>query len=178
MGTGPREGYTLIEMAVVVVIISILFSGVAVRFDTLTEGSRLRASSREVGDTVTLAFSQALVTREKHTLVFETESGAYWIATEDDPDGTLGEAVAKRRHLYRGVRFKDVQVGQTVYEEEGEVKIDVSPLGISSSFVVHLQNDQEKEMTLRVNPLTGTVTYYDEYVDYEDAFETAVDTWD
>ena len=106
MGARPARGYTLIEMAVVVVIISILFSVVAVRFDTLTDDSRLRASAREVGDTVALAFSQALVTRKKHTLVFDTESGVY---CEDGEPGSEQCAAEPRRGTRPGLRVAPSQ---------------------------------------------------------------------
>jgi Tfp pilus assembly protein FimT len=159
-------------MAVVLVILGLLFGVSALRFDHLTQNSRLRASAREVGSTVGLAYSEALVRRERQSLVFDTENGAYWIETGDE--GAESE-YGRKRTLYRGVRFRNVQTGAEVFEEEGEVRIEISPLGVSTSCFIHLTNEEEKEMTVRVHPLTGTVTYLDGYVAYEDTEEGAVD---
>ncbi len=64
--------------------------------------------------------------RERQSLVFDTENGAYWIETGDE--GAENE-YGRRRTLYRGVRFRNVQTGAEVFEEEGEIRIEISPLG-------------------------------------------------
>jgi prepilin-type N-terminal cleavage/methylation domain-containing protein len=162
-------GFTLIEMALVLIIIGILFGVSAMRFDTLTDDSRLRASAREIGSTVAVGFSEALVKKQRHTLVFDTENMAYWVATEDEPEGSTAPGVPGRRYLYRGVTFKDIQVGDDLFEEAGILKVDISPLGISSACLVHLKNEDETELTVRIHPLTGSVSYYDGYMEYEAA---------
>ncbi len=163
---GVSAGFTLIEVTLVVLIIGLLFGIAALKFDALTDGSRLGASAREIGSTVGVAYSQAVLAKQTQTLVFDTENQAYWIASETDPEGESGAGFLKKRGLYKGVTFKDVQVGAEVFEEKGLLRIDISPLGVSSSCMVHLVNESGSEMTVRVHPLTGTVSYYDEYVEY------------
>lgn len=165
MKPAPR-GFTLIEMVLVVMLIGVFFGVASLRFDHLTHSSRLRASAREVGSTVGLAYSEALVQRRTHVLVFDTARNAYWVEAgtgEDAPES----AFARRRTLYRGVRFRDVMVGDAIWDEGGEVRVDISPLGVSTRCLVHLANEEDKEMTVRIHPLTGTVSYEEGYVDDE-----------
>jgi prepilin-type N-terminal cleavage/methylation domain-containing protein len=166
-----KRGYTMIEMTLVVLLLGIIFSVATVRFDSLTNNSRLRASAREIGSTVAVAYSEAMVRKTKQIMVFDTERGSFWIATDDDPEGLAGAGFLSKRYLYRGVTFRDIQVGEELFEEAGELKIDISPLGISTSCFIHLINEQETEMTVQVHPLTGTVTYHEGYVEFEDENE-------
>jgi type II secretion system protein H len=162
-GSG-RRGFTLVELAVVVAIIGLILASVAIRFDSLTTSARLRSSAREIASTIGLAHSQATSTGRAQTVVFDTDNNQYWI--EDSSEGQ-GDWLPRTRSLYRDITFEDIQVGEEVYSERGTLSIEISPLGITSACMVHLEAEGGGQMTLEVCPLTGTVRFYDGYKEYE-----------
>ena len=159
-------GFTLVELVVVVVIIGLILASVAIRFDSLTVSARLRASAREIASTIGLAHSQACSTGRAQTIVFDTDNQQYWIESDsgEEPDN---EWLPKKRTLYRDITFEDIQVGEEMYSERGTLSIEVSPLGVTSACMVHLEAEGGAQMTLEVCPLTGMVRFYDGYEEYE-----------
>ncbi len=158
-------GFTLIELVVVVAIVGMLLASVAIRFDSLTVSARLRASAREIASTIGLAHSRASSTGRAQTLIFDTDNQQYWI---ESPTGEGEQSQSPRiRGLYRNISFKDIQVGDELYGEQGTLSIEISPLGVTSACMIHLEADGGGEMTLEVCPLTGSVRFYEGYREYE-----------
>jgi type II secretion system protein H len=155
-------GFTLIELVVVVAIVGMVLASVAIRFDSLTVSARLRASAREIASTIGLAHSRASATGRAQTIVFDTGNQQYWIESSAE-EGQPSTA----RSLYRSISFRDIQVGEELYGERGTLSIEISPLGITSACMIHLEAEGGGEMTLEVCPLTGSVRFYEGYREYE-----------
>jgi len=161
-GTRRPSGFTLIELVVVVAIVGMLLASVAIRFDSLTVSARLRASAREIASTIGLAHSRASATGRAQTIVFDTDSQQYWIESSAQE-----ERASAARGLYRSISFRDIQIGDELYGERGTLSIEISPLGITSACMIHLEAEGGGEMTLEVCPLTGSVRFFEGYVEYE-----------
>ncbi len=159
------RGFTLVELVVVVAIIGLILACVAIRFDSLTLSARLRSSAREIASTVGLAHSQACCRGRAQKMVFDTEAGQFWVESVSEEQG--GEWLPQKRALYRDITFKDIQVGEEVYGERGTLSIEISPLGITSACMVHLEAQGGGEITLEICPLTGMVRFFDGYREYE-----------
>ncbi len=162
-------GFTLVEMVVVVAIIGLILASVAIRFDSLTVSARLRASAREIASTIGLAHSQACSTGRAQTMVFDTDNQQYWIESSAGEEQD-GQWLPRKRTLYRDITFEDIQVGEEMYgggERRGTLSIEISPLGITSACMVHLEAEGGTQITLEVCPLTGMVRFYDGYKEYE-----------
>jgi type II secretion system protein H len=164
-GGNSVRAFTLIELVVVVAIIGLILASVAIRFDTVTVSARLRASAREIASTIGLAHSQASSTGKPQKIVFDTDSQMFWV--ESGAEAQDGEWLPQQRALYRDVTFRDIQVGEEVYSERGTLSIEISPLGITSACMVHLEAEGGGEITLELCPLTGMVRFYDGYKEYE-----------
>ena len=175
-----EAAFTLIEMLLVLSLLSII-TLIAVReLDNLLPRTRLRASSRELASTIQSARDQAILTSRKCGVRFDLDRGEYWIVLpsrealgETYPDSFLGgfegagtEALSKHR-LRTGVKFSGAQPAGGPLTIAGTVALDISPLGSFSDLVIHLENEQDTEVTLRVNGMTGLPEFYDEYLTYE-----------
>jgi len=158
-------GFTLVEMVVVVAIIGLILASVAVRFDSITASARLRSNAREIASTIGLAHSQASSTGRSHNIVFDTENCQYWV--ESNLQSESGDWLPKKRVLYDDVSFEDIQVGEDIYGESGSLSIEISPLGVTSAFMVHLESENGAKMTLEICPLTGLVRFFEGYKEYE-----------
>ena len=159
------NGFTLVELAVVVAIIGLILASVAIRFDSVTLSARLRSSAREIASTIGLAHSQACSTGAAQKIVFDTDNQQYWIETSAEEQAA--DWLPRKRTLYRDITFEDIQVGEETYSERGTLSIEISPLGVTSACMVHLAADGGGQMTLEVCPLTGMVRFHDEYKEYE-----------
>lgn len=169
MKASERRGYgfTLVELVVVTAIIGLILASVAIRFDSLTVSARLRSSAREVASTIGLAHSQASSTGRAQTMVFDTDNHEYWIESDSEGQGEGKEWLPRKKCLYRDVTFEDIQVGEEMYSERGALSIEISPLGVTSASMIHLQAEGGGQMTLEVCPLTGLVRFYEGYKEYE-----------
>jgi type II secretion system protein H len=158
-------GFTLLEVMAVMVILGLMLTFVTVRMDGLTASSRLRASAREVGAVVGIAFSSAVASGDTRSLCFDLETREYWIGRDLD---TPREEAETRRRLYEDVEIRDIQIGERIYEEAGVLSMEISPLGIGSDALVHLRSETGRELTVEVRPLTGDVRFHEGYFEYEE----------
>ncbi|MHC5036543.1 MAG: prepilin-type N-terminal cleavage/methylation domain-containing protein [Planctomycetota bacterium] len=158
-------GFTLVELVAVVVILGLMLTFVTLRLDGLTATSRLRASAREVGALIGVAFSSAVSSGSTRSLCFDMETGEYWVGRRLDAPREEAESL---QTLYEDVEIRDIQIGQQLYEERGVLSMEISPLGIGTDALIHLRSETGEEMTLEVRPLTGTVRFHEGYVEYEE----------
>ena len=173
-----RKGFTLLELLVVLVIISIAaaFVGpqVAGSMSTLT----LKTAAKKVASSLRYARSQATSEGRPYFVLFDTDKGRLTIksgqtATKEDKEkeaaegeqdtgtseGMADEAVKERFKVYalpEGVRF------DRVVSDKNEDILDVFqiiffPNGGSSGGEVLLENDRGRRYNISVDFVSGTV---------------------
>jgi prepilin-type N-terminal cleavage/methylation domain-containing protein len=137
-----RLGFTLLELAVVVFIISLMASLVFPAF--YSSGNRLRSDARKMASLLRYLNDNAISTKETYPLKFDLEEGELsW----KGPDGEKSEKV-------RSLAGVDLQSKGEL--KKGEVTVFFSPLGIREYMALHLRED-DKEMTVSINPVSGRV---------------------
>ena len=173
-----RKGFTLLELLVVLVIISIAaaFVGpqVAGSMSTLT----LKTAAKKVASSLRYARSQATSEGRPYFVLFDTDKGRLTIksgqtATKEDKEkeaaegeqdtgtseGMADEAVKERFKVYalpEGVRFDRVVSDKN--EDISDVfQIIFFPNGGSSGGEVLLENDRGRRYNISVDFVTGTV---------------------
>lgn len=180
------RAFSLIELLVVVIILSLILLIAVPRLDSLTPRTRLQAAARELAVTIRQAREQAILTSTHSGLRFDIHRGEYWIVLGKPDEGTnsffiesstglqeLGRERLTRRRLPRGVRFLDLEFSRDAIFPSGLVGLEITPMGVFSSCSMHLVNEEDSEVTLRVNGLIGTFNYYDGYQPL-DVFEPAL----
>ncbi|WP_372368799.1 Tfp pilus assembly protein FimT/FimU [Candidatus Uabimicrobium sp. HlEnr_7] len=155
MNKNNKCGFTLIEIMVVVVIMGLMMGLVTMNLDSMTPSSRLEASTRSISSIVNLGMSHAVMSGKPTKLRYNISKGYYelYITNEKDKFESM-----EKKFVSRGVSYKDVDVAGDRKYREGWVEIEISPLGILAGHVIHLNNDQNEETTIEVNPLSGVVT--------------------
>lgn len=160
-----KTAFTLIEIMVTLALLGLIFGLLTVNYRVMFSGTRVSAAARALGDHFALAVSRSYTTASFHTLMFDLEIGEYWIRTGTEGDEDAREVM--RRSLGKGVRFANVHVGYELYEPPGTLAIEVSPLGVTSDFIINLEDSSGEEYAVSMNALVQSVTYYNEHVDYE-----------
>ncbi|GIW39549.1 MAG: hypothetical protein KatS3mg076_0126 [Candidatus Binatia bacterium] len=163
-------GFTLIELALVLLIVGIVLSFAAPR---LGDRSRmeLRSHARRLATTMRLLRNEAVLDGRIYRLHFDLEAGRYWVTAEARPGDTT-DPLARSGPLLRPVQlpptvaFSDVVLATTGKLREGQVYTRFFPDGFVEPTVVHLDNGREA-FTLSVWPFTGQVQLEEGYVELE-----------
>lgn len=178
-----RSGFTLIELIAVVAIMGMLVALAALRLEYLIPKYRLRGAAREVATVLKLAKSRAAADGKDVFVQVDLPEGKYWILAEfpvldDDGRPKEGEFELQRvfqRGLPDGVQFVDLVMGKDRKIDAGRAIVRMSPFGSSPHVIVNLRGDGEVPFALRLNGLTGVITFHEEYKDADDLLEDVGD---
>lgn len=138
-----REGFTLLELIVVIFILSLVL---AVSLPSLTgigEG-RMKSDAKRLGSIVRYLNDSAVST--KNTLQMKI-TFADRVIHYTGPDGDKSE----KFDLLSGIELQSRGM-----VSEGEVIVFFSPLGASESFTIHLKDDKS-DMSIAFNSMSGRV---------------------
>ncbi|PYV20035.1 MAG: hypothetical protein DMG07_00335 [Acidobacteria bacterium] len=146
-GTAAGAGFTLLELAIVMVLMGM---ALAVSIPALQRGSAalaLRAAGRDVLNCLRYAREKAITEGTGSRVVFSPENQS---VTLTDP---YGEG-ARRLQLPRDVRFaRLVLSGQEV--REGPMAVRFLPNGSSENAEVVLESSQGAHLAIVTDPITG-----------------------
>jgi type II secretory pathway pseudopilin PulG len=89
-----NSGLTLFEVVVVIALVAFVYS-VAIPQFSLKSGAEAATKVGRLAEDVRSAFDLAVLTGRPYRLVFELNSGRYWLETTDRPDFLLGDDKAQ-----------------------------------------------------------------------------------
>jgi len=164
-----NDGFTLLEVLVVILIIGAFFFVAVPKFQDLTQVN-LKSASRNLTATIKYLYNEAAFKKTIHRLTFDIEAGEYWVETLNGNEFGLSEDSAnqKRHKLPDGIYFKDVITERTLernpLDDENEYILFL-PTGFVEPAVIHIFTDDERYYTLATKPYTGGTKVYDEYVE-------------
>lgn len=81
---GASHGFTLLELMVVMVIVSVLAGAVLIRFDGAFAGMELRSASRDLASALRYARGRAIATQRETGVAIDVEERRYRILGTDD----------------------------------------------------------------------------------------------
>lgn len=166
-----RAGFTLIELGLVLLIMSVVFAITVPRFFDSTR-RQLEAEARHLAVTFRHLRNEAILNNRTYRLMYDLDQHRYWVESADQTDdganfvretGVLARGVA----LKEPIGFTDIVLPLTFGKLfEGVAYTDFYPDGSAELTVVHLDNGEEV-YTLRVEPLTGRVYLTAGYQDFD-----------
>lgn len=161
-----QAGFTLIELALVVVLLGML-AGLGLPMLSALEPDRLNATARRLAGTVKYLYNEAAMTGSEHRLVFDLAQDSYH-AVQLSAAGELQTAtgLGKSYTLRDGVHFASVYQPQRGERRDGEVSTAILPGGWLEETIIHLRNDEDRKLTLRLVPMTGLTEIYDGYREF------------
>jgi len=162
------NGYTLIELVVVMVLIGIMVSLTIPRFRDAMLTDELKKTTREMVGLIRNLRNEAVRNQKAYVLHFDLESGLYWIDSTDMSEEERVFAREKASSLPGGVRVQDVWHKGKGKKMTGESTILFNKKGYVQQSAIHLISEDDREFTLVLSPFIGEVKVIDRYVEFQD----------
>jgi type II secretion system protein H len=166
-GTNNREaGFSIVELMVVVVIMTIVLAASIPALRQHTENVNLTKGAREVEGTLKLARTRAVSTNTPVVVVFDTDSGTFFLFQDDDGDGNhdSGETSSGVYETPKKVVLGDVSFARNT--------VTFRPTGAASETgSVELVNTRNLAQRVDLTAATGLVYVSDVY-EYESGLTT------
>jgi prepilin-type N-terminal cleavage/methylation domain-containing protein len=174
-----RHGYTLIELIVVLMIITLITALAVTRLDFLVPKYRLRAATRETAAILKQARARAAAIGRDIYVRIHLSEGRYEMLVPnpketaallptDTPADLMPPPEYEYESLFRGKlpegpEFVNVILGsepdQTI--TSGSALIRITPYGAGDHVLVNFRFE-ERRSAIRLNGLTGLVSFYEE----------------
>lgn len=157
-----QNGFTLIELMVVLGIVGLIMGVAVVGLDSLTPTSQLNASARELAAALALAHNRAVTLGKPVAIHYNFDKKYYRLLIPSKHNPKVMQPT-KSWKLSDGVYYDDIMVTGYRVQKQGWLEIKISPLGFVPAHVVHLAHQKGGKVTLEVNPITGLVKIWDGY---------------
>ena len=163
-----EQGFTLIELIVVVVLIGVTLALTIPRFRYSFLSDHLKASTRRMAGLINNLSQEAVREHMDYLLYFDLSSNAYW--TENPGLTEEGRMFAREEavHLPEGVTLLSVWKRGDEKRVTGEVHIRITKKGYLQPAIIHLGADDGRSFTLYLQTFAGRVEILDGYVGFED----------
>ena len=157
-------GFTLIEMVVVIVILSIIALLVFPRLPSVGDGD-LRSSARSIAATIRYIEDLAITSRSSYRMRFNLDDATLVIKKigSDGSEQTADDLLLSRKILAEEIRIADVTSSRLGKISIGEVNLDFGPQGLREFVSIHLLSPKGHYYTVQAYPRSGKVKVFDNY---------------
>ncbi len=162
----PCNGFTLIELMVVMLLISIVLAVAIPRFEGGVFEDPTKKLSRWMINTVRTLRSQAIQQQKLQSLVVDLSNHKMWVSNEEMGEEAFTAAEENARALPGNMRIVDVQFPGTEPVTSGTAQINFYPAGFSDHVLIHLENDDAERFSYLVQPLLPKIKFIEEWIDF------------
>jgi prepilin-type N-terminal cleavage/methylation domain-containing protein len=159
--TRKRPGFTLLELAVVLLIIGLVLAIAMPRFDAF-QGAELRSESRRLAARSHYLYEEAGAQKVVLRLNLDLEHSTYFV-TRLDPLATYPSFMPEKGPaggvvtMPPDVRLRDVWVEGAGLFRSGIAGFEFYPSGVTDAAVIHLLDRNEDVITVSIHPIDGAV---------------------
>lgn len=161
---GERYGFTLAELAVVLILMGMLMAVVVPRFGYVSEGEQMRGTARRLVGMVLQCHSEAVTKSRPFFLCLDFDRSRVWLSTVRP--GKEGEAgiESEAYNLPKGVFMADAIHPNDGLVREGRVSFGYWSQGGNEPGTIHLETEDGMEMTIFIRPYMGRTELQDGYL--------------
>lgn len=158
-----QKGFTLIEVIIVVIIVTVLFAVSLPSLRTVNDNNKLRSSLREMMTLMKYARSEAVFTGRTTEVFLDTEKHQFWLdLRKPDEKGRYDsdkkkKQIERKRNLEQNVMFEAVNALDKNIVKNKIIAVDFHPDGSASPALITLKNRRDTRYTIEVIKSTGQV---------------------
>lgn len=166
-GLFSRRGFTLLELLVVIVLISLVTAITIPSIRTSLFSDQLKASARRLVGFINEVSQDAVSSQTEYQVNFDLNKNEVWAntGTGEDEESQTGQ---KRFKVPDEVKITEVVSVSRGNNSEGTVKLSFSKKGYVDKSAIHLRSDDGRELTIVLSPFMGATRIFDSYVGLED----------
>jgi Tfp pilus assembly protein FimT len=163
-GRRKLAGVTLVELAVVMAIIAIVFFAAQPAFMGVLRSSEKKAALRELAGLLTCARTEAVATGRLVRVNCDLNEGVFWAEAQVDPQRarsqfallpTLGRSAVR---VPESLAVSELTVVGQLTGDQGGAEIYFYPDGRTDGVSLTLADEAGRETVIRLSPATGRVT--------------------
>ena len=162
-----RMGFTLIELTVVMALISIMLVVALPRIKNDLLVDQTNKTSRWLLTTVRYLKEASIGGRLDHTLHVDMQNGKLWITHDVMEDEMVEKAKTDALTLSGGIRILDVELAGHRKITDGVAQIHFYAKGYSDNAMIHVVNEDGRELSYRINPFMQRMKIIEGYVELE-----------
>ena len=163
-----EKGYTLIELAVVVILLGLIFTIATPRIRESLFRDNLKGATRRIVGMIAELRDEAVREHKEYTLHFDLESSRYWFDSPSMTEEDRARVAAEASPLPGQVRIMDVWFSGKGKIMMGEAAIRINKKGYIEQSVIHLGTEDNREFTLLLSPFLRRIEVYDKYIEFEE----------
>lgn len=166
VGACTERGFTMIELAMVLLVIGIAATIVMPRMGGVLDRQQMRRSINTVRGTVRYLHARAALTKRVYRLTFDLDRQMLSVCYLDLEDCTPQSSRELQDHsLPTTVRIVDVVSPDGKKTQEGTATTHFLPIGLAEPSMIHFEGSNAHQMTVTIEPLSGGIKVYEGYVE-------------
>lgn len=155
-----QGGFTLVELAVIILIIAACVTVVFPKFSNgLLDQQRLKSNVSKIAGIAEYTRQRAVSTCLTHQLHFNMEQGTYWV-TAHAPDGRLmpmTDGLHLKGRLPEGIRFSGIDFPDIRTDLGNDIAIEFSPQGWIEPATIYVASSKGGKMCIVMHEMLGYV---------------------
>ncbi len=163
-----QKGFTLIELIVVIVLISMMFAFALPKMDGFLFVDNRDRVSRWVILKVEQLKNTAMLKQTPFVLHVDIRENMFWISQEGMDEEALDKAKKSGYTLPRDIRLVDIIYPSQPLKVDDRSDVVFYPKGYSDHAIIHMQNDDEEKMSFVIEPFLPPVGLKDGFVLFEE----------
>ena len=164
--SGQNEGFTLLELIVVITLLGIMLVLTVPRFHETLFLDESKTSSRWIIGKIQALKEAAVRNQKNYTLHIDLDSDRFWETDESmSPEATEAAAV-NAEPLPSGLRITDIEYPIRGKINSGRADIEFYKNGYSEKVFIHLQ-EGETQVSYLIEPFLSEVSRYEATIGFE-----------
>jgi len=162
-----NSGYTLIELVVVITLISIMLFFAIPRFQDTVLTDHTKKFSRWIITTIRSLKAAAVRDQKRYILNVNLDTGKFWVTSDSMSEEELQNAEKDEYSLPEDVRIIDMEFPLKGKITGGQVEISFYKADYSDKVMIHIENNNRKQMSFLIEPFLPGVKLYEKYIGFD-----------
>jgi len=163
-----NNGFTLIELIVVISLISLMFFFAIPRIQVDILSDNTRKVSRWIMLNVSALKEKAVHDQKRYALHLSLDSNRLWVTNDTLSEEELEEAAATGYNLPEDIKLLDVEYPDKEKISAGRADIYFYKKGYSDKAMIHITNNDNEVLSFLIEPFLSRARLYDKYLEFED----------